>query len=94
MRLTGGGNAQHGWILSVANLFLARRAGLVLSMLDSGRRSSMATAAPPQDSPREGWPLGLWIRGHLEGLGAFSILAGTCGPGGTDDERKGEKRQA
>lgn len=36
----------------------------------------MATLAPPQDRPPRHWPLLGWVRGHLEGLGAFSQLAG------------------
>lgn len=38
----------------------------------------MATIAPPQEPEPNAWPLWNWALGHLEGLGAFSMLAGSA----------------
>lgn len=38
----------------------------------------MATLAPSEEPQARNWPLLGWIRGHLEGLGAFSMLFGSA----------------
>jgi len=38
----------------------------------------LGTIAPPQGGEGRAWPLAGWIQGHLEGLGAFSVLTGTA----------------
>ncbi|MGH9413767.1 MAG: MlaE family ABC transporter permease [Terriglobales bacterium] len=38
----------------------------------------MAAIAPPQEPDSNSWPILGWVRDHLEGLGAFSMLAGSA----------------